>query len=165
ADRVALVRGEVQRLPEAYRSAVVLCYLEGQTNEEAARRLNWPVGTVKGRLARARDQLRSRLSRRGVVLAAAPPALPLAEEAPAELVEATCRAASAGGASARAAKLVKGELQMMALSKVKSVTALALAVAVLAGAAGSVCRTQATEPGTARAETAEKAKAEKGKPR
>src|SRR5262249_19626643 len=59
---------EVVRLPEKYRAPVILSYLEGRTNEEVARLLQWPVGTVKGRLLRARRLLRSRLSRRGVAL-------------------------------------------------------------------------------------------------
>src|SRR5207244_1550893 len=45
---------ELSRLPEKYRAPVVLCYLEGWTNEEAAGRLRCPVGTLKTRLARAR---------------------------------------------------------------------------------------------------------------
>jgi RNA polymerase sigma factor (sigma-70 family) len=62
---------EVSRLPEKYRVPVVLSYLEGRTNEEAAALLRWPVGTVKVRLLRARELLRSRLRRRGVGLSAA----------------------------------------------------------------------------------------------
>jgi RNA polymerase sigma factor (sigma-70 family) len=61
---------EVSKLPDKYRLPIVLSYIEGKSNEEVAARLGWPVGTVKGRLSRARDLLRSRLSRRGVVLSA-----------------------------------------------------------------------------------------------
>src|SRR5437868_6595183 len=78
ADRPAIDReqaealhGEVDRLPWAFRLPVVLCYFEGLTLEEAARRLRCPSGTLRSRLARARDKLRRGLVRRGVVLPAA----------------------------------------------------------------------------------------------
>jgi len=61
---------EINRLRDNDRAAVVLCYLEGLTHEEAAYRLGWPLGTVKGRLSRARDLLRERLTRRGLTLSA-----------------------------------------------------------------------------------------------
>ena len=57
-----VLHDEVDRLPEKYRLPVILCYLEGKTNEEVADLLHWPVGTVKGRLSRARDLLRSRVA-------------------------------------------------------------------------------------------------------
>ena len=37
---------EIDRLPRTFRTAVVLCYIEGLTVEEAAQRLRWPAGTV-----------------------------------------------------------------------------------------------------------------------
>ena len=93
-----VLHDEVARLPEKYRLPVILCYLEGKTNEEAAELLHWPVGTVKGRLSRASDLLRSRLMRRGLVLSAAflltafSQARVFAEIVPAELVRNTVRA-------------------------------------------------------------------------
>ena len=81
---------ELERLPAKYREPVVLCYLEGLTNEDAARQLGWPVGTVKIRMARARDLLRGRLERRGVALSVAGVAALLA---PAAAVNASCRPA------------------------------------------------------------------------
>lgn len=75
------VHEEVNRLPEKYRRPVILCYLDGQTYEEAAKRLGCPIGTVRVRLSRARDRLRERLTRRGfgpdrVAILAAGPGLP-----------------------------------------------------------------------------------------
>ncbi len=65
-----IMREELDRLPEHYRHPLTLCYLEGLTNQEAARRLGWPVGTVKVRLVRGRRILRDRLDRRGAGLGA-----------------------------------------------------------------------------------------------
>jgi RNA polymerase sigma factor (sigma-70 family) len=61
----AVIHEELGRLPERYRAAVVLCYLEGLSCAAAAQRLGWPVGTVKSRLSRGRERLLRRLIRRG----------------------------------------------------------------------------------------------------
>ncbi len=60
-----ILHEEVNRLPERFRAAVVLCYLEGFTHEQAAERLSCPVGTVRSRLSTGRERLRGRLERRG----------------------------------------------------------------------------------------------------
>jgi RNA polymerase sigma factor (sigma-70 family) len=99
-----VLHAEVERLPEKYRILVILSYLEGKTNEEVARLLRWPVGTVKGRLSRARDLLRSRLMRRGLTLSAAflmtalSQGTVFAEVVPADLVKRTVRLAGKFGA-------------------------------------------------------------------
>ena len=98
-----VLHAEVERLPERYRLPVILSYLEGKTNEEVAALLRWPVGTVKGRLSRARDLLRSRLMRRGLALSAAflmtalSQGTVFAEVVPAELVRRTVRLAGKFG--------------------------------------------------------------------
>src|SRR5713101_3064235 len=59
---------ELVRLPDKYRAPLLLCYFEGQTQDEAARQLNWKKRTVKFRIERGRNLLRKRLTRRGLAL-------------------------------------------------------------------------------------------------
>ena len=61
-----MLHEEIGRLPDRYRTPVVLCYLEGLSHEQVARQLGWPIGTVGVRLMRARERLRDRLTRRGL---------------------------------------------------------------------------------------------------
>jgi RNA polymerase sigma-70 factor (ECF subfamily) len=68
-DLARLVHQALEQLPEKYRAPVVLCYLEGKSNEEAARQLGWPAGSMSRRLHRARSLLRRRLALAGVSLA------------------------------------------------------------------------------------------------
>ncbi|MHB1561612.1 MAG: RNA polymerase sigma factor, partial [Isosphaeraceae bacterium] len=68
-DTAAVIHQEIERLPEHYRRPVVLCYLEDMTYQQAADHLQWSEATTRGRLSRARDLLRSRLTRRGITLA------------------------------------------------------------------------------------------------
>ncbi|MGE3807771.1 MAG: RNA polymerase sigma factor, partial [Gemmataceae bacterium] len=53
----AALGSELGQLPDKYREPIVLCYLDGKTNVEAARELGWPTGSIARRLDRARSLL------------------------------------------------------------------------------------------------------------
>jgi RNA polymerase sigma factor (sigma-70 family) len=104
----AILDQEISALPEKYALPLALCYLEGQTNAEAAEQLGWPEGSMSRRLSRGRELLKSRLIRRGLELSAVLVAAVFARTAiaapPPALVEAT---ASAGSLVAQGAPLSK----------------------------------------------------------
>jgi RNA polymerase sigma factor (sigma-70 family) len=137
---------ELGRLPERYRAPLLLCYLEGQTQDEAARQLGWKKRTLKARLDHGRELLRGRLARRGLPLGAALTGPLLAGgEAPAaaRLVTATARAAgpfAAGrrpdGLSGPVLALAEGGVKAMVLLKLRLALAGVLALAVLGGGTG-----------------------------
>ena len=146
----ARLHEEVERLPRRYRAPVVACYFEGRTHEEAAKLLGCPLGTVKGRLARARDLLRKRLERRGVevspvVLAGRLSAPELRPPVPATLVSSTTRSAlmTAESLPISIQVLAKGALKAMTLARAKAVAfPLTLVAAGLVAAGGTVAAYQ-----------------------
>jgi RNA polymerase sigma factor (sigma-70 family) len=140
-----LLDDALNRLPEKYRAALVLCDLEARPRREAARQLGLPEGTLASRLATARRLLARRLARAGLTLPAGGLAAALAEGAraavPPALVGSTARAAllvAAGQAAAvatPAAVLMKGVLRSMFLTKIKLTVGAVVVVAAL-GAGG-----------------------------
>jgi RNA polymerase sigma factor (sigma-70 family) len=123
---------EVQCLPAKYRMPIVLCYLEGKTNEQAAVELRLPAGTVKTRLSKGRDLLRSRLTRRGLALTSVSLTAALTDSlAPAavsaDILETTYRVAilsaagqTAGALSPAVATLAQAGLESVLWSRLRS---------------------------------------------
>jgi RNA polymerase sigma factor (sigma-70 family) len=123
---------ELGRLAEVYGAPLVLCYLEGKTQDEAARELGWSKGTFRRRLERGRGLLRTRLLRRGLDLSSALLAAGLAEQAaPAAVPARLVAAAVAAVPSSQAAALAEAVLKTMAVSPFKSSAALVAALGLL----------------------------------
>lgn len=117
---------EVSRLPEKYRSAFVLCHLQGKTNQEAADCLGCPLGTVLSRLSWARERLRMRLSKRGIAVSGTALTTILSQQSasaalPPVLLQTTLRLSlpASVGASMRAVTLAQGVMRAMMLTKIK----------------------------------------------
>mgnify|MGYP001074152980 CR=1 FL=1 len=119
---------ELARLPEKYRAPLILCHLEGCSTEQAAARLGCPRGTILSRLSRGREQLKTRLTRRGLAPVAALLAAELIPSAtaavPSALADAVVRAASSRILGAN----------IMRLLGIKSALSFATAFGLAAGA-------------------------------
>jgi RNA polymerase sigma factor (sigma-70 family) len=170
-----VVHKEVSALPERYRAPLVLCYLEGVTQEVAALQLNLAKSTLRERLERGRALLRIRLVRRGlgpaaVLVAASWPALNASACLPASVVSSTVKAASliaagntaaVGLISANVAALTEGVLQNMLLSKLKVAVVMILVIGALAIGMSKLAReTLAADPAPAESKSARPSQAD-----
>jgi RNA polymerase sigma factor (sigma-70 family) len=151
-----LLDQEISLLPDKYRAAVVLCYLEGKSDDEAARELGCARGTIHSRLARARERLRRRLIRRGVTLGVGSLASLAGSDSfagvvPSSLVWSIVRAGSllvsgkplATVASIPVATLIQGAMRTMLLSKLNLV---AIAILTLGVATAATAFTKPLQP-------------------
>lgn len=160
---VRAIHEEVGRLPDRYRGPLVLCCLQGESYIEAARQLDLPVGTLKSRLARGRDRLKDRLTRRGLAPTGAVVGAFLAADTSrgavqAPLIESTTQAAIRVAASPTAtlarlvpasiATMTEGVLSAMLWTKLKiAATAAGVALLLVVGNAGLMAR-QSQLPGS-----------------
>src|SRR5262245_23631092 len=147
ADLLAVLDEELARLPDRLRAPLLLCYIDGRTQDEAAKQLGWSLGTFRRRLERARDLLRVRMERRGATLSAGLFATLLAADAvtatvPPALISTTTVTAMtflAGGAVAPPVlTLAREGIQMLGFPKLTAVTALAVLLGGLTVGAGAL---------------------------
>ncbi len=132
---------EVARLPRPQRSAVVMCCLEGHPQEEAARRLGWTAGSLKGHLERGWRRLHDRLQRRGITLSAALALIAVSRgEAVSALVHRSAVRAAFDYAASNpmAAALAESVLKGTFAGKLAGVTAMVMTMALAVSAAALV---------------------------
>ena len=142
----AILDRELDSLPVRFRTPLILCDIEGQTHEQAAIELRCPVGTVKSRLARGRERLRSRLVRRGLAMSvlAHDPLSAVSVKLLSQTVRAatdlvTPGALTAGSVTGGTALLTAGMIRTMAMTKLK----IAMIASVATGLLGVVGLTAA----------------------
>jgi RNA polymerase sigma factor (sigma-70 family) len=151
-----ILDAELASLPLRFREVILLSQIEGLTRDEVAGRLGITVATVKDRLERGREQLRSRLLRRGVELTSAALAVwlvPATAQATSlmTLASATSHAATAfatgslaAGTSPTAATVAQGVLNMMGFEKLKYATVWVVSFLTAGGIALGMLRDEPT---------------------
>jgi RNA polymerase sigma factor (sigma-70 family) len=149
-DSAPAIHEELERLPIPYRAPIVLCCMEGQTQEQAAKHLGLPLGTLQSRLARGRRRLQSLLIRRGLAPSAGALAALLSGETsqasiPQALgnctIQAAIRCASGKSATCRTGSLavttlIEEMLKTMLLHRIKAVSGAVVLAALTAAGAG-----------------------------
>jgi RNA polymerase sigma factor (sigma-70 family) len=132
---------EIDRLPDSLRLPILLCCVEGLSYDEAANRMQSTAPSVRGRLSRARERLRDRLTRRGFAPSVVTAGGWLAGGAgrvalPSRLLFMTTQLAKAGALPSSVAILVEGVIQTMIVTKSKLLFASLLACGVAGLSAG-----------------------------
>jgi RNA polymerase sigma factor (sigma-70 family) len=144
---LGLVDTALLSLPERYRQAVILRYLQNHSEKDAARLVGCPLGTLSRRASQGIAMLRKRLGKLGVATSATALAGLLTSEASAAVPEtllpsilasvkvAVATTAAGTGAVSTAVMLAKGAMKAMFIAKVKMVAVVAAAVVIATGAA------------------------------
>ncbi len=129
-----LIQAELSAIADSCRAPLVLCFLEGRTQDEAAKQLNISKTTLKNRLERGRALLRMRLLRRGLgpaaILAACSwPAATVSACLPRVLATATVKAATAFVSGQATAGLLSGQVSILVASALKATIATKVKIA------------------------------------
>jgi RNA polymerase sigma factor (sigma-70 family) len=153
---LSAVHEELGALPDRYRNPLVVCYLEGEPQDSAARRLGLSAEALRKRLERGRELLRQKLVRRGgAVGSAGALTVLLSAESGAATLPATFVASTVGAATGTAAVpasvavLTKGALNMIFWSQIKLVAVVVATTVVLTSTGVVVGQKVANNPGPA----------------
>jgi RNA polymerase sigma factor (sigma-70 family) len=130
ADLLRALDEELARLPERERVPLILCYLEGRTQDEAARTCGLSVRTLRRRLAAGRERLRERLEQRGATLASVLVAAAVGPAVGSPLQQRTLAAVSGWASRGVSAGLAAGGATVRTLTKVAVGVAVVVGVAV-----------------------------------